>query len=743
MRTHTTTRESATASQRGPGHDPSAAAAPQQPAMQRAIDQSPRMVAQRRELQALFPGSARPPAQGLQQAAPGSGVVQRLADENGTPLRVAWGGMDADEAKAYLAKADRGGWTVSDDERVALQWLATRGGAEPQALLDLRGAPEPVGAVPGGSLEGTATPGGTAGKVGWSPAPDAPDEGKRLMERAVAEMRARRTLSKRRFEARHLTALPAPRPALFGAAEGVHHVPVDMNMGPALAPSFGYAQLLDMLQREQGLLAQTQPFRAGPGGLTLVEHDPPVAGVKLIHYTAALDAPVQVVGQLTYGAQTTYFARPPVVDPALHRPLLGKRKGEAPSGDYVLDSRGTVTRRYAYCEKNVWQFMDFLSRGRMEGRFQSLSRALGVAAPQLFGASPSKNDVQPRDARTDRMSVPQLGVLHQFKGSGNEQRGLSLASTAEGTVLSNAGESFKSGDGFLLKIDLARVPRDVLVLNHYATDGVRSDLAGVEPDAYGGGVRRGYNYQGSAAKNREIYLEHLQADWIVEARWHGGPLGPQNLGDPQRGDPHRPAPGGVPEWMAMARTTTHHDRFVAGFDAAMLLLAPLIPNAPPHRGNHGAAWRRQQAVAAVGVVDGVAVPVPPGLSVPATTAFNRGVSLAQHYAKGYYHGRLRLSAGQAVEFRAFDKGQEDLSAGGPHVGGAYAAIGNMKHAPEAYWIGFGHALSARLPVQTMDANFLIHGGAQPVDDLPEGDAGPVAAWHGGAHNLAGQRDLPA
>jgi hypothetical protein len=730
MRTHATRTDAAADHQPEPARTAPGAAATHALAMQQAIDQSPRMVAQRRVLQSLLPRADAPTGPRAVAQAKGGDVVQRVADESGQVLQVDWAGMDADEAKAYLAKADRGRWQLSAQERVALTWLANPGGPAPQELVDLRAAPVAPDAVPGGSLDGAAAPGLAAGKIGWTALPDAPAEGLALMERALAEMRARRSLSKRKFEARHLSALPAPRAPLFGNPEGVHHAPANLGMGPLGAPAFGYAQLLDMLQREQGLLAATQPFAGGR--LTLVERDPPVAGVKLIHYTAAaIDAQPQVVGHLTYGAQTTFLARP--ANPALQRPLLGKRKGAAPSGDYVLDSRGTITRRYAYCEKNVWQFMDFLTRSRMEGRFQSLSRALGVAAPQLFGASASKNDVQPGGARTPRLTVPQLGVLHQFKGSGNEQRGLSLASTAEGTVLSNAGKSFGSGDGFLLKIDLARVPAGVLVLNHYATDGLRADLGGVNAGAHGDGPGHGYNYEGSAAKNREIYLEHLEPDWIVETRWHGAPLAPQDLGEPRRGDPSLLAPGGVPQWMARVRTATHHGHFTSGFGTAMPLLAPAVQGGLP--APVGGPARRDAVVQAAGVVDGVAVAVPPGLSPEQATAYDRGVSLARHYAKGYYHGRLRRALGTAAAFGAVAKGQEDLAAN-------YQDIGAMQHAPEAYWTGFGHALSGRALVLLMDANFLIAGGAQPVDDLPQDDVGPAAAWHGRALDLTRQQDLP-
>ena len=75
-----------------------------------------------------------------------------------------------------------------------------------------------------------------------------------------------------------------------------------------------------------------------------------------------------------------------------------------------------------------------------------------------------------------KMTDTQVAVAHQMYGSLPEQRGVSLTSTPKvGVTYANTGGNFRTDDGFKLKIDLARVPKTVLFLNHYAEGGV-SDM---------------------------------------------------------------------------------------------------------------------------------------------------------------------------------------------------------------------------------------------------------------------------
>lgn len=213
---------------------------------------------------------------------------------------------------------------------------------------------------------------------------------------------------------------------------------------------------------------------------------------------------------------------------------------DKPEKEYVEDNIGVPTRRYAYVEKSFYQFMEFLSTDRMIGRWQMLSQAAGI--PKTLMDPSDGQDVieQIRGKKEAPLSVQELAVLHNWKGSGLHQRGLSLASTPrEKAVYSNDGEPFSSADGVRLKIDLAKVPKDVMLINHYTPLNNPAHLAGINKDVSGETFKRDpksktakYNYEGSVIKNRELFLEYLNPDWIVEVKVHGSAavLKPQDFG---------------------------------------------------------------------------------------------------------------------------------------------------------------------------------------------------------------------
>ena len=194
--------------------------------------------------------------------------------------------------------------------------------------------------------------------------------------------------------------------------------------------------------------------------------------------------------------------------------------------EYVKDTRGVVTRRYAYVEKNYWQMMEFFMTGRHEGRFQSFMKAAGEPNPSLFEARQPEVDIvrgAPTASTTGTLTKKQLAVAHQKLGSGPQQRGVSLTSTPKvGATYVNTGENFRTDRGFRLKIDLALIPpppAGPLLINHYSHGGVID-----KPTKYDTTRERGkaskYPYLESALHARELYLEYLKPEWVVAIESH-------------------------------------------------------------------------------------------------------------------------------------------------------------------------------------------------------------------------------
>ncbi len=191
--------------------------------------------------------------------------------------------------------------------------------------------------------------------------------------------------------------------------------------------------------------------------------------------------------------------------------------------EYVQDSRKTMTRRYAYVEKNYYQMMEFFMVGHMTGRFQQYMMAGGERAPGVhtFTTDMIKN-VRVEPHRQTKMTDTQVAVAHQMYGSLPEQRGVSLTSTPKvGVTYANTGGNFRTDEGFKLKIDLARVPDEVLFLNHYAEGGI-SDMNAKDYTTKQIHKRSEYvyKYKESAAHARELFLEQIRPEWVVEIEHH-------------------------------------------------------------------------------------------------------------------------------------------------------------------------------------------------------------------------------
>ena len=128
----------------------------------------------------------------------------------------------------------------------------------------------------------------------------------------------------------------------------------------------------------------------------------------------------------------------------IHRDIyknLGKEEGS--NNEYVLDDFGNYTRRYAHMEKGYHQWMAFKEKGFLTGKTQDLSGA---------ATGTSAENVDPTDFENQYLTKAEKGIrkkflalkddnptnrkialayMHQWKGSGPGQRGLSLTSTSK------------------------------------------------------------------------------------------------------------------------------------------------------------------------------------------------------------------------------------------------------------------------------------------------------------------------
>jgi hypothetical protein len=286
--------------------------------------------------------------------------------------------------------------------------------------------------------------------------------------------------------------------------------------------------------------------------------------------------------------------------------------------EYVEDTRGALTRRYAYVEKNYWQMMEFFMTNRHEGRFQSFMKAAGEPNPNLFEARQPEVDIVRGaalpESKTQTLTKKQLAVAHQKLGSGPQQRGVSLASTPKvGVTYVNTGENFRTDRGFRLKIDLALIPpRNAggpLLINHYSHGGV-SD----KPDKYDTTRKRNelkpskYPYKESALHARELYLEYLKPEWVVAIESH-----PVVNAMGTTYDVNTPR-GTAPSLFEYAKSRFGGAQFEEGFNEGLRGLW----NSLPHNKNH-------------------------------TDGFNHAESFARGWAAGHYqHARIGANDAKAA-----------------------------------------------------------------------------------------------
>jgi hypothetical protein len=211
-----------------------------------------------------------------------------------------------------------------------------------------------------------------------------------------------------------------------------------------------------------------------------------------------------------------------------NRPVFSKKVSEDNEGsgekskEYVKDDRDVFTRRYAYVEKNYWQMMEFFMLNHMEGRFTQLMKAAGEKVGPTKGISGKANKIRGAayknyDLEQFDLTDTQLAVLHQWMGSSEEQRGVSLTSTPKvGATYVNTGENFRTNEGFRMTVDLSLVPREkAKLLNHYSEGGIAET-----PEQQKDYDKMRYKYEESATHARELYLEYLKPEWVVAIEYH-------------------------------------------------------------------------------------------------------------------------------------------------------------------------------------------------------------------------------
>ena len=237
--------------------------------------------------------------------------------------------------------------------------------------------------------------------------------------------------------------------------------------------------------------------------------------------------------QIVEGNESFNVGKGEVINAENRVPIYSKAgKEELENNEYIKDDFGNFIRRYAYMEKNVYQLINFAEQGVISGQTQDIKRAAGMSILDIDPLDYGNEDFNSREKYIVEQ-LPQLGnedlkkkvaiaYLHQWKGSGLRQRGVSLTATnTEDAVFGNAGESFRSDDGAKFKIDLALVkaydPNNILLSHYHHLSPTRQETI---TDGSSKKATK-YKYDASVIKNRELYLQYLPEEAVKEIDVHG------------------------------------------------------------------------------------------------------------------------------------------------------------------------------------------------------------------------------
>lgn len=252
--------------------------------------------------------------------------------------------------------------------------------------------------------------------------------------------------------------------------------------------------------------------------------------VKYKEFTPALPKPLLrliLVGKIV-NAESAFTKKPPGLNEKLTvRPIFVKKGLEKTktsnedAKEYVKDYLNVFTRRYAYVEKNYHQMMEFFSTGYMTGRYQQYLLMAGCKTPDIFEKNNETISKVAINKDIPRLTSREMAVVHQMYGSLPEQRGVSMTSTPKvGVTFANTGGNFRTDNGFKLKIDLSRVPEHVMLINHYSHGGVSqfpNQYSTIQHHKTG---TPKYKYKESALHARELFLEYILPEWVVEIEFH-------------------------------------------------------------------------------------------------------------------------------------------------------------------------------------------------------------------------------
>ena len=184
---------------------------------------------------------------------------------------------------------------------------------------------------------------------------------------------------------------------------------------------------------------------------------------------------------------------------------------------YIEDDRGVFTRRFAYAEKSKKQMDATLNVNKpLLGRYAEAGNSLYKKSDRIketygFTTGPDED-----------MNVAEMLYVHQEKGSGDEQRGVSISSTNK-PLHGNSGDEFKSPGGYTLKIDLAKVPKGPDNLFNLYSKRAQDQTIGLERKGAKGKIindaaESKAHTDDSTAKNRELFLRELRDDWVEKTQ---------------------------------------------------------------------------------------------------------------------------------------------------------------------------------------------------------------------------------